>query len=355
MTEAIDRLDPTSLARFVDIIDVRSPAEFAEDHIPGAISLPVLSDAERALVGTVYVQESRFKARRIGAALVARNIAVHLEGPLKDKPGGWTPLVYCWRGGQRSGAMATVLAQVGWRVAVVAGGYKTYRRRVTNALYDGEPPPHLVLLDGYTGSAKTEILGRLSALGVQSLDLEGLASHRGSLFGAVAGMAQPSQKMFESRLLAAVETLDPTRPIVVEAESSKIGQLMTPPVIWKAMANAPRIELATPRAARIGYLLAAYGDIAADRDALAQALKALPGRHGAKRLVAWLAMVEGGDLAALAEELVEIHYDPAYEVSSRRDQRPRLGTIAMDALNRADQEAAALEIARLVGAASTVS
>ena len=188
MTEAIVSLDPASLTRFDDIIDVRSPAEFAEDHIPrGQISLPVLSDAERALVGTIYVQDSRFKARRIGAALVARNIAAHLEGSLKDKSGGWAPLVYCWRGGQRSGAMATVLAQVGWRTAVVAGGYKTWRRRVTAALYDGVPPRRLILLDGYTGSAKTEILHRLTALGVQTLDLEGLADHRGSLFGGLAG------------------------------------------------------------------------------------------------------------------------------------------------------------------------
>src|SRR6056297_789826 len=111
---------------FDTIIDVRSPSEFAEDHMHGAINLPVLSDAERAQVGTIYVQQDAFLARKIGAALVSRNAASHLEGPLADMGGGWRPLVYCWRGGQRSGAFATILDQVGWRVQVLEGGYQTY-------------------------------------------------------------------------------------------------------------------------------------------------------------------------------------------------------------------------------------
>src|SRR5436190_11372611 len=177
----------TALARFDLLIDVRSPAEFAEDHVPGAVNLPVLSDAERAEVGTIYVQESRFKARRVGAAYVARNVARHLETALADRDGGFAPLIYCWRGGMRSNAMATILSQVGWRTTVLAGGYRTYRREVTQRLYDGELSLRFVLLDGHTGSAKTEMLGRLAARGFQTLDLEGLAEHRGSLFGALAG------------------------------------------------------------------------------------------------------------------------------------------------------------------------
>jgi tRNA 2-selenouridine synthase len=229
MSDVTDRTDPEGLAAYDEIIDVRTPAEFALDHVPGAVNLPVLSNDERAWVGTIYVQDSRMKARRIGAALVACNIAGHLEGALEDRPGSYAPLIYCWRGGQRSLAMATVLAQVGWRPTRLAGGYMTYRRRVTAALYEGGTPLRLIVLDGYTGSAKTELLGRLAAQGVQTLDLEGLAGHRGSLFGAIAGQGQPSQKMFESTLLADLERLDPTRPIVVEAESSKIGQLNLPP------------------------------------------------------------------------------------------------------------------------------
>jgi len=336
------------LARFDEIIDVRTPAEFAEDHIPGAINLPVLSNAERVEVGTIYVQVSRLTARKIGAAYVARNIAGHLEGALRDRPGSYAPLIYCWRGGQRSTAMATVLEQIGWRPARLAGGYKTYRRRVTARLYDGAPLEGLVLLDGSTGSAKTEILGKLAALGVQTLDLEALAGHRGSLFGAIPGHAQPSQKMFESRLLAELERLDPARPIVVEAESSKIGRIGLPPVLWEAMGRAPRIDLAAPREARVRHLLETYRDLIADKEALTTALAALPGRHGSKRVAAWHDMVGAGDFAALAADLVEVHYDPAYEQSRRKDERPALGAVRMAALDPADQEAAAREIAVLV-------
>jgi tRNA 2-selenouridine synthase len=347
MSDLTDRIDEAD--RYDEIIDVRTPAEFAQDHVPGAINLPVLSDAERARVGTIYVQESRLKARRLGAALVARNIAAHLEGPLEDKPGAYAPLIYCWRGGQRSLAMATVLGQVGWRPTRLAGGYRTYRRAVTAALYDGEPLANLVLLDGYTGSAKTEILGRLAGLGVQTLDLEGLAGHRGSLFGGL-GRPQPSQKLFESALFGEFKRLDPGRRVVVEAESSKIGAINLPPVLWAGMAAAPRIEIDAPREARARYLLAAYHDIAADPAGLAAALAALPGRHGRARLAAWQALLVAGDLAALTEALVESHYDPAYEQSRRRHERPPLASVALDDLAPPRQDDAAGRIADLLAA-----
>jgi tRNA 2-selenouridine synthase len=348
MSHVTDRTDTASLAAYDEVIDVRTPAEFALDHVPGAINLPVLSNEERALVGTIYVQDSRMKARRIGAALVAHNIAGHLEGALEDRPGSYAPLVYCWRGGQRSLAMATVLAQVGWRPTRLAGGYMTYRRRVTAALYDAGAPLRLVVLDGYTGSAKTEILGRLAALGVQTLDLEGLAGHRGSLFGAIPGQGQPCQKMFESKLLADLERLDPAKPIVVENESSKIGQLNLPPVLWRAMANAPRIELEVPRAARVAYLLAVYGDIAADAPAVASALAALPGRHGRKQVGVWRDQLESGQLHDLADGLVELHYDPAYERSRRGDERRSLGAVAMMDLSPDRRQDAARQVAAMV-------
>jgi tRNA 2-selenouridine synthase len=350
MAAVIDCADPRTLAGFDEIIDVRTPAEFALDHAPGAVNLPVLSDSERAMVGTIYVQESRLKARRTGAALVARNIAGHLEAALRDKPGAYAPLIYCWRGGQRSLAMATVLEQVGWRPTRLAGGYMTYRRRVSAALYEGAPPERLILLDGSTGSAKTEILGRLAAHGVQTLDLEGLAQHRGSLFGARPGEAQPSQKRFESRLLAALETLEPSRPIVVEAESSKIGQINLPPALWRAMALAPRIELAAPRPARIAYLVGVYGDLAAETGPMTAAIEALPGRHGARRRASWRALLAAADLAALAGDLVDAHYDPAYERSRRRDGRVALGRVEMADLSARAQEDAARRIADLVRA-----
>ena len=348
MIPTLDRLDPATLLAFDDIVDVRSPAEFAEDHVPGAINLPVLDDEERARIGAIYVQESRFLARRIGAALVARNIAGHLEEALKGKPGSYAPLIYCWRGGQRSNAMATVLSQVGWRPTLLAGGYRTYRRQVTAALYDTPAAFRVVLLDGFTGSAKTEILYRLAALGAQILDLEGLADHRGSLFGGHAARAQPSQKLFESRLLAATLALDPVRPVVVEAESSKIGQINLPPGLWKAMLAAPRLEIRAPRAERARYLTHAYGDIAVDAEALTGALAKLPRHHGAEQRGVWRAMAQAKDFTALAETLIEHHYDPAYERSRRRDARPSLGIVTALSLDPVGLEHAARRLLALL-------
>lgn len=347
LTEAVDA---ASLARFDAIIDVRSPGEFAEDHVPGAENLPVLDDAERAEVGTIYVQQSRFLARRIGAAHVARNIARHLETTLADRSSSFRPLIYCWRGGQRSNAMATILSQVGWPVTVLSGGYKTYRRAVQQRLYEGEAELRLVLLDGHTGCAKTEILHRLAARGVQVLDLEALAEHRGSLFGAVAGRGQPSQKLFESRLLQALDRLDPGRPIVVEAESSKIGERMTPPLIWRAMQAAPRIEVTAPREARASYLVTAYRDIIENRQELEAAFGRLPVYPGQKRLENWRGLAEAGAFEELAAALMEHHYDPAYDRSSRKDVRARLARVDLTDLAAAEQDRAADAIAGVVEA-----
>lgn len=341
MIQTLTEAKPATLARFETIIDVRSPAEFALDHLPGAINLPVLDNAERAQVGTIYVQESRFLARRVGAALVARNIARHLEGPLSSAPSAFAPLVYCWRGGQRSGSMATVLEQVGWRPTLLAGGYKTWRRWVNERLYGEGPPLNLIILDGDTGSAKTDILKRVGEAGGQILDLEGLAAHRGSLFGALPDDPQPSQKLFESRLALALERLDPARPILVEAESSKVGEIILPPAIWSAMAAAPRIRLAADAASRGRYLLSAYADIAADRERLIALINQMPPRLGRERLGAWRALAETGALPELVAELLEHHYDPAYRRSNRADTRPLLAEISLDAAAETDRAAAA--------------
>lgn len=335
-----------TLSRFDAIIDVRSPGEFALDHIPGAENLPVLDDAERAEVGTLYVQTSRFEARRLGAAHVARNIARHLETALAGRPHDFKPLVYCWRGGQRSHAMATILSQVGWRTGVLVGGYRTWRRMVQHRLYETGPDFRLVLLDGHTGTAKTEILHRLAARGVQTLDLEGLAAHRGSLFGALPGRPQPSQKLFESRLLDALERLDPARPILAEAESAKIGERAVPPLLWKAMQAAPRIGLAAPPQARARYLAAAYADAVRDLGALQSLLDRLPTRPGRKRVAEWMALARDGELQALAAGLIEHHYDPSYDRAAKRMGRASLGTVELADLDAAGQEEAADLVAR---------
>jgi tRNA 2-selenouridine synthase len=340
---------PATLAGFDVIIDARTPSEFAADHVPGAINLPVLSDAERHEVGTIYVQESRFRARRIGGAYVAANVGRYLHNEMAEWPAAFQPLVYCWRGGMRSHSMAVILAQVGWRTTVLQGGYHSYRRRVVDRLYDGAPLKHVVLLDGHTGTGKTEVLKRLEDRGVQTIDLEGLAEHRGSLLGALPGRPQPKQKMFESRLLAAIERLDPERPVVVEAESSKVGDLMLPPVLWSAMTEAPRIELQAPAPERARYLAQGYIELGQDSETLIALLSRLPDRPGRKRLEVWTGLVRSGALEKLAAGLMETHYDPAYRRSSRQHERAVLGTVPLEHLDAPDFDGAADRVAQLVG------
>ena len=310
-------------AGFDTIIDVRSPAEFAEDHVPGAINLPVLSDEERARVGTIYVQDSPFKARKIGAALVARNAATHIEGPLADMDGGWQPLVYCWRGGQRSGSFASILSQIGWRAEVLKGGYQSYRRLVVDQLYKADFPAPVILLDGNTGTAKTALLQRLAARDVQVVDLEGLANHRGSALGAMGD--QPSQKAFESRLAAAIARLDPRRPVVIEAESSKVGRLNVPPKVFEAMKSAKRLRIAAPVAARVAFLTRAYQDVTSDTATLRDRLDRLRRLQGHEKVDHWNTLAEAGDYSTLAEELIRDHYDPRYrKVRERITAEPEI-------------------------------
>ncbi|MGB3146261.1 MAG: tRNA 2-selenouridine(34) synthase MnmH [Paracoccaceae bacterium] len=306
---------------FDSIIDARSPAEYAEDHLPGAINLPVLDDEERARVGTIYKQQSPFLARKVGAALVARNAAQHLEGPLADLPGGWRPLVYCWRGGQRSGSFASILAQVGWRVELLQGGYKAWRALVVAELNDRPLCAPVRVLSGYTGTAKTEVLAHLARRGVQTIDLEGLANHRGSLFGHRSD-GQPSQKAFENSLALLLANLDPSRPLVVEAESSRIGAVALPKQLWKAMVAAPRISIEAPLAERARYLTRAYGDLVADPARLQRTIENLRPLHPAERITEWLGQAGTGAFEALATGLMQEHYDRRYEKHHARYARP---------------------------------
>lgn len=332
---------------FDDVIDVRSPAEWEEDRVHGAINLPVLDNEERARVGTIYKQVNPFSARKIGAALVARNAARHIEEVLADRPGGWRPLVYCWRGGQRSNSFAMILGQIGWRVEVLEGGYKSWRGLVVQELYDRPVRAPVVVIDGNTGAAKTEVLTHLAALGVQVLDLEGLANHRGSLFGALAG-GQPAQRGFESRLAVALARLDPTRPVVVEAESSKIGEIRLPPGLWKAMQAAPRIEIAAPVAARAAYLVRAYRDLVEDGPRLAAVIDLLRPVHPAKRIEEWHAHAAAGRFEELAADLMQRHYDPRYAKHRARSAPPR-AAVETDRLDDLPALAAriAAQVARL--------
>lgn len=339
----------TSLRALLDhgfdtLIDVRSPAEFAEDHIEGAINLPALTNAQRAEVGTIYTQVSAFDGRRIGAAMVARNVAVHLEGPLSGKDGSWRPLIYCWRGGQRSGSVCSILSQIGWRADTVEGGYQAYRKLVHDALYDDPFPFEVILLDGNTGTAKTAILHRLKARGLQVIDLEGLAHHRGSLLGDQPE-GQPSQKAFEGALACALATMDPDKPVLLEAESSKIGDRIIPPQLWAAMKAAPRIEVSAALGARADFLVEAYADMIARPDELSAKLDHLRRHRGHQVVDGWQQKLAEKDLRGLAIALIQDHYDPSYQKARAAQDRTVLFRCEAPSLAATGQEAVADSIA----------
>lgn len=297
---------------FDALIDARSPAEFALDHIPGAINCPVLDDEERCIVGTLYKQQGAFEARRVGGAMVAANLARHLRGVLADRPAKWKPLVYCWRGGMRSGSMVTWLRMVGWDAQQLAGGYKSWRRHVIDLIEALAPQLPLRVLCGPTGSAKTRVLEALAERGAQVLDLEACARHRGSVLGAWPGVAQPSQTAFETLLGQALEPFDLQRPIYVEAESSRIGRLSVPPPLVQRLRASPCIEIVASNATRLEFLLRDYANLGDDPALLAQQLGSLRELHGNEVIGRWQAWAGERALAPLFAELMERHYDPLY-------------------------------------------
>jgi len=312
-------IGPSVLAQFDAVIDVRSPAEYAEDHLPGAISCPVLDDAERATVGTLYKQASSFAAKRLGASLVATNIGEHLRNTFAEQPAGWKPLVYCWRGGKRSGAMAHVLREVGWDARTLQGGYKSYRRYVVERLAELPPRFRFRVVHGVTGSGKSRLLRALRQAGAQTLDLEELAAHRGSVLGTLPERPQPSQKSFESRLLEALERLDAAKTVYVEGESRKIGQLQVPGALIEAMRASECVVLEAGIETRVALLLEEYSHFFSDLAALGAQLDCLAELHGRERIEEWKALAQRGEWQALVARLLEEHYDPAYRRSAGRN------------------------------------
>lgn len=336
------------LTAFDTVIDVRSPAEFAEDHVPGAINAPVLNDAERAMVGTLHKQEGAFVAKRRGAALVARNIARHLEQVFADKPRTWRPLVYCWRGGQRSAAMVHVLARVGWPARQLDGGYRAYRRHVVSQL--GTLPQRFrwYVIAGTTGSGKSRLLQQIRAVGGQALDLEELACHRGSVLGGLPTSAQPSQKMFESLLWQSLRSLDESRPVFVESESRKVGEVRVPDDLLAAMRAADCLRLELPLEERVKLLREDYAHFEQAPEALIEQLACLTSLHGRVRIAEWTELALAADWVTLVRRLLIEHYDPAY-LRSIRSNFTRASTARTIAVDSADAAAFRQLAERLIG------
>ena len=300
------------LEAFDSVIDVRSPGEFAEDHLPGAISFPVLNDTERVRIGTLYKQSSAFEAKKLGAALVARNIAFHIENSFLAKPKAWKPLVYCWRGGSRSGAMAHVLRSIGWPALQLEGGHKAWRGQVIAGLATMPSKFSYQVICGRTGSGKSRLLDALNRVGKQVLDLEKLAMHKGSVLGDLPRDLQPPQKLFESHLWAVLSNFEPARPVYVEAESRKIGSLRIPEKLIEQMRGSPCYDLRTPEALRVRLLREEYAHLIANPDALFAKLDCLSALHSTAKIEAWKALAAGGKWNEFVADMLENHYDPAY-------------------------------------------
>jgi tRNA 2-selenouridine synthase len=325
------------------IIDCRSPSEYAEDHIPGAVSAPVLDDAERTSVGTLYKQVSPFEAKKLGAALVAKNVARHVETIFAGKDRGWRPLVYCWRGGKRSAAMAHILREIGWDAQTLAGGYRGYRRWVVDRLQELPSRFEWRVIHGPTGSGKSRLLGALRRAGAQVLDLEDLAAHRGSVLGNLPDRPQPSQKWFESQTLHQLSALDAARPVFVEGESKKIGQLQIPEALIAAMRASPCIVLDTAIEVRVSLLLEEYRHFVDHPEALEAQLDCLVGLHARETIAGWKSLASRGAWRDFVALLLMEHYDPAYRRSSQHNfvRLPQAERVAIGAAHEEAFDAAA--------------
>ena len=321
-----------ALAAFDAVIDVRSPAEYAEDDVPGAISAPVLDNEERARVGRIYKQVSPFEARKLGAALVSSNIARHIETLFASMPRQWKPLVYCWRGGKRSGALAHVLREIGWDAWSIEGGYKAYRRFVIDELATLPGRFSYRVVHGTTGSGKSRLLRALKAAGAQVLDLEDLAAHRGSVLGNLPDRPQPGQKMFETLIWDTLRRFDAAKSVFVEGESKKIGQLQVPEALMFAMRSSECVVLEASRETRIALLSDEYRHFFAEPAGLFAQLDCLHGLYGTNVVDAWKAQAGRGDWHDLVGSLLDDHYDPAYRRSSLRNfaRLPQAETLLLE-------------------------
>ncbi len=318
------------LADFSAVIDARSESEFAEDHLPAAQNWPTLNDEERTLIGTVYSQLSPFEARKRGAAIAAANISRHIDHYVVDQAKGWQPLVYCWRGGKRSGSLALVLDQIGFRVSVIDGGYKAFRAALVADLPRQAARLSYKVVCGPTGSGKTRLLHALDQAGAQVLDLEDLACHRSSVLGQVPGQPQPTQKRFDSLVWNKLRLFDAARPVFVESESRKVGNLAVPESLIGAMRASPCLRLELADDERVGLLLEDYAFFVSDPQLFCDRLGALTTLRGKAVVEGWQALVRAGDVESVVRQLLLKHYDPGYAASIERNfrQYPQARTIA---------------------------
>ncbi len=291
------------LGKGYTFVDVRSPAEFAEDHIPGAVNIPLFSNDERAIIGTMYKQIGKDVAINKGLEIVSQKLPemiaeyTRLKGPL---------CVYCWRGGMRSGSVVSLLQSLKFDVAQLENGYKDYRRFVREQ-FETIPIPPMVVLYGLTGSGKTEMLQQLP----QSLDLEGLAQHRGSIFGDV-NLQPRTQKMFESLLFERLVALKDEPFIFVEGESRKIGMVIIPVSVWQAMQKGKKVRVVCSHEERVNRL---YNEYCVDFDVekMKEKIRAIQKFLGKKQAEELCAMLDRGQIRPVIEKILVEYYDRLYK------------------------------------------
>ncbi|MDJ0837201.1 MAG: tRNA 2-selenouridine(34) synthase MnmH [Acidobacteriota bacterium] len=321
------------------IIDARSPGEFNEDHIPGAVNVPMLDNEQRAEIGTLH-RENVFEARKLGAMYAVEAIRQFLDSDLiRNAKKNTAMLIYCARGGMRSGSLATVLAQIGFTVFRLDRGYKAYRAYVLDKLKQPLPGPVHVLY-GYTGSSKTRVLQALASK-VNVLDLEGCARHRGSLLGDLIGVPQPTQRGFESALADTVQGFDPRKPTLLEGESRKIGKVNLNDGLWQQLKKARPLWLEIPRSQRVAFILRDYHDLMENPDVLARKFERLSRYLPKARTAELQELLENKSWPLFVERLLEWHYDPLY---GRRRKDPNLHVIEADSL-----DAAVTRVAEAIG------
>lgn len=304
------------------ILDVRSPIEFARGHVPGAVSMPLFTDDERALVGTTYRERGNDEAVRVGLELVGPKLSELVEFADEIVSGAGRERavrLHCWRGGMRSNAVAWLLGLAGFTTARLAGGYKAFRHWALEAL---DAPRQLVVLGGLTGSGKTELLHGLRDAGEQTVDLEGDARHRGSVFGGLGETEFPTQAQFENRLAVSMRRHDRRQPTWIEDESRQVGVCHVPEGLWLQMQDAPRIVAEVPRHERLTRAVADYGQHSPA--ALTECVERLSRRLGDVRHRTITGAIESGDLTTAADCLLE-YYDSKYRHGlARRPDRSRI-------------------------------
>nr|WP_295770365.1 tRNA 2-selenouridine(34) synthase MnmH [Rhodoferax sp.] len=341
------------LDSFDTIVDARSEAEFALDHLPGAVNWPTLNDEERKLIGTMYVQVNQFEAKKRGAAMAARNIASHIEREVIDKPREWKPLAYCWRGGKRSGSLSLVLDQIGFRMTLVEGGYKAFRAAMLIDIADKVSQLNFQVVCGTTGSGKTRLLQALAGVGAQVLDLEDLAQHRSSVLGALPGQPQPTQKRFDTLIWDALRRFDPQRPVFIESESKKVGNVAVPISLIERMRASPCWDLTLHMAERVALLMEDYDFFVKDSVHFCERLDVLADFRGKAVISAWKDQVAAGNWAPVVQDLLTQHYDPVYLQSMRRNflQYPKAIAITSGDRSLASMGLLALRMLNEIGTA----